>query len=98
MNRPQNVASDDRPGEGPEREPEVDPTGLELDSDSRLEAVYRLEAWIRCANCRESIDTIGVVRLLRAKVNFTSGLPRRGYLAVCPRCRTAIPADVGGML
>lgn len=79
-------------------EAEREDVGLELDSDSRLEAIYRLEAWIRCSNCREAIDTVGVVRLLRTKVNFTSGLPRRGYLAVCPRCRTALPADVGGLL
>jgi hypothetical protein len=94
----QSMASVDRTEGDTTLEQETGESSLELDSESRLEAVYRLEAWIRCANCREPIDTIGVVRLLRTKVNFTSGLPRRGYLAVCPRCRTAIPADVGGLL
>ena len=98
MDRPQNPPGAARAPSGAAPRQEADDASLELDSESRLEAVYRLETWIRCANCHEAIDTVGVVRLLRARVNFTSGLPRRGYLAVCPRCRTAIPADVGGSL
>ena len=97
MDRALNLAAAGRTDdESPPRADEE--ASLALDGESKLEAVYRLEAWIRCANCREAIDTVGVVRLLRTRVNFTSGLPRRGYLAVCPRCRTAIPADVGGAL
>jgi len=97
MDRPHNLAAAGRTDQESPPPPDEE-ASLALDAESRLEAVYRLEAWIRCANCREAIDSIGVVRLLRTRVNFTSGLPRRGYLAVCPRCRTAIPADVGGAL
>lgn len=71
---------------------------LDLDPESRLEAVYQLEAWVRCPACRESIEAVGIVRLLRTKVNFISTLPRKGYLAVCPQCRTVLPAEVSGLV
>ena len=48
--------------------------------------------------CRKSIETVQVIRLLRKKVNFTSALPRRGYVTVCPHCQAAFPAVLGGTL
>lgn len=71
-------------------------TDLPLDPESALEALYRLETWVRCPSCKEEIDTVGVVRLLRERVNFTSTLPRKGQLTVCPRCRAIVPAQLGG--
>lgn len=60
-----------------------------------FEAEYALEAAVHCSHCRVSIDTVRVVRLLRRRVNFTSSLPRRGYVVVCPKCNTVVPAVVG---
>jgi hypothetical protein len=65
-------------------EPEVD-----------FEAEYALESPVNCSQCKASLDAVRVVRLLRRRVNFTSSLPRRGYLVVCPKCSTVIPAVVG---
>jgi hypothetical protein len=35
--------------------------------------------------------------LLRAHVNFTSTLPRRGRLVVCPTCLAVLPAELGNL-
>jgi hypothetical protein len=61
-------------------------------------AEYAIEFEVKCPQCKGSFDTIRVVRLLRTKVSFTSSLPRRGYIAVCPGCTTIIPAELSGRL
>ena len=61
------------------------------------EAEYQLETPIQCAHCKHNVETLRVIRLLRKKVNFTSSLPRRGYVVVCPSCQTALPAVIGGL-
>ena len=58
------------------------------------EAAYATEAAVKCPLCSETLTTVHVVRLLRAKVNFTSTLPRRGYMVICPECRGIIPAAI----
>jgi ribosomal protein L34E len=63
--------------------------------DVEAEAEYTLEAPVKCASCNESLNNVNVVRLLRTRVNFTSSLPRRGYVVVCPSCRTVVPAGLG---
>jgi hypothetical protein len=65
------------------------------ESEVDFEAEYTLESTVKCAHCKASLDTVRVVRLLRRRVNFTSSLPRRGYVVVCPSCQTVIPAIVG---
>ncbi len=62
------------------------------------DAEFDLEAPVRCPVCREIIKTLNVVRLLRAKVNFTSTVPRRGFLTVCPSCCGVVPTSVGSRL
>ena len=58
------------------------------------EAVYRLEAAVRCPQCGESILTLQAVRLLRTQVNFTSTLPRRGRVLICPSCTAIVSAEL----
>jgi DNA-binding response OmpR family regulator len=58
------------------------------------DAVYRLESDVRCPRCRETISTLQAVRLLRTQVNFTSTLPRRGRVLVCPGCGTIVSAEL----
>jgi CheY-like chemotaxis protein len=58
------------------------------------EAVYRLEAPVRCPQCGEAVSSLRAVRLLRVHVNFTSTLPRRGRVMVCPNCMTIVPAEL----
>ena len=65
--------------------------------DRQPVAVYGLEQAVRCPACREMIDRLYVVRLYRARVDFVSSLPRSGRLLVCPRCRTAVPGELGAV-
>jgi DNA-binding response OmpR family regulator len=58
------------------------------------DAVYRLESAVRCPQCKEIISTLQAVRLLRMQVNFTSTLPRRGRVLVCPSCATVVSAEL----
>jgi len=60
-------------------------------------AEYALETPLNCHHCQKVITCLHVVRLLRAKVNFVSTLPRRGHVIVCPECRRILSADLGGM-
>ena len=60
----------------------------------KIEAEYSLECPVKCPTCRETLTTVKAVRLLRARVNFTSTLPRRGRLIVCPHCLGVIPAEL----
>ena len=66
-----------------------------VESDVEAEAQYTLEGPVKCATCRETLTNVTVVRLLRTRVNFTSSLPRRGYVVVCPACGTVVPAGLG---
>ena len=61
------------------------------------EAEYQLESPIRCPSCEAGITTLRVVRMLRTKVNFTSTLPRRGRVIVCPECAAVVSAELGNL-
>lgn len=63
-------------------------------TESKIEAEYTLETPVRCPACGERIATIKAVRLIRAQVNFTSTLPRRGRVLACPHCLAVIPAEL----
>jgi len=69
-----------------------------LEESIDVAAEYAIECEVKCPQCKGAFDSVQVVRLLRTKVNFTSSLPRRGYIVICPRCRTVIPAAIGGRL
>jgi len=58
------------------------------------DATYRLESPARCSQCGEVLSEVRAIRLLRAEVNFTSMLPRRGRIVVCPYCQTILPAEL----
>ena len=61
---------------------------------TKVEAEYTLKSPVRCPSCGERITTVKAVRLVRAQVNFTSTLPRRGRIIACPHCLAAIPAEL----
>ena len=65
-------------------------------SGREAEAEYTLEYSVRCPHCDMDLDTLKVVRLLRTKVNFTSTLPRRGRVLVCPECQKIVSAELAG--
>lgn len=60
----------------------------------KADAEYTLESPVRCPACGERISTLKAVRLIRAQVNFTSTLPRRGRVIACPYCLAVIPAEL----
>ncbi len=59
-----------------------------------VEAEYALETPVRCSACGERVAMLKAVRLIRARVNFTSTLPRRGRVVVCPHCFAIVPAEL----
>ena len=58
------------------------------------DAEYQLEYPAVCPACGTMISTVKVVRLLRARVNFTSTLPRHGRVVICPKCRVILSAGL----
>lgn len=61
-------------------------------------AIYTLEMTVRCPHCEDSINTIRIVGLSRSQVAFTSTLPRKGRVAVCPECDAILPVELSGLL
>ena len=61
-------------------------------------ALYSLEFPVQCPHCEEEIRTFKVFRLLRAQVSFTSTLPRKGYVIVCPECERPISSELSGLI
>ena len=62
------------------------------------EAEYTIEAPLKCPLCKASVKTINVLRMLRSRVNFTSNLPRRGWVAACPSCHGIVTVGVASLL
>ena len=61
-------------------------------------AVYSLEFPSQCPLCCKEIRTVRVSRLLRTQVSFTSTLPRKGYIIVCPECDGILSAELSGLI
>ena len=59
-----------------------------------VEAEYTLESSVRCPACGERVLSLNAVRLVRAHVNFTSTLPRRGRVLACPHCSGIVSAEL----
>ena len=50
---------------------------------------------MKCPSCSAILRKLNVVRTLRSQVNFTSNLPRRGYVMTCPDCEVVLSANIG---
>lgn len=72
----------------------VSPTAAGQDRMRDSEAEYTLEYAATCPHCDSTIKTVKVIRLLRTRVNFTSSLPRRGRVLICPNCRTILAGEL----
>ena len=62
------------------------------------EAEYTIEAPVKCPLCKAQVKTVNVLRMLRSRVNFTSNLPRRGWVAACPSCHGIVTVGVASLL
>lgn len=67
---------------------------LEGGPSDTMEAEYTLETTVRCPACGERTNTLIAVRLVRARVHFTSTLPRRGRVLACPHCLAIVPGTL----
>ncbi len=70
----------------------------DIPAEWRAAATYTLEMAVRCPHCDESIRSIRIVALTRSQVAFTSTLPRKGRVAVCPECDRILPAELSGLM
>jgi len=61
-------------------------------------ALYTLEAPVTCPECAAEITSLRVLRVLRTQVSFTSTLPRRGYVILCPECDRILSAELSGLV
>lgn len=61
-------------------------------------AVYSLEFSTHCPHCSREVSSVRVSRLLRTQVSFTSTLPRKGYIIVCPECEGILSAALSGLI
>ena len=76
-------------------EAEMNRPDLAAEEEPEFEAVYSLERAVKCPSCTATLRKLNVVRTLRSKVNFTSNLPRRGYVMTCPDCEVVLSANIG---
>jgi hypothetical protein len=69
-------------------------------SPARMSAstTYALESPVRCPECESEIRTFRVIRVLRTQTSFTSTLPRKGYVIVCPECERLLSAELSGLI
>ena len=77
---------------------DVQPLDAEAPGRPDVGALYRLEFATRCPHCSKSIKSFRVFRLLRTQVSFTSTLPRKGYVIVCPECDGLLSTELSGLL
>ena len=68
------------------------------DGRTQTGALYTLEGPVTCPECSQEIRTLRVLRVLRTQVSFTSTLPRRGYVVVCPECERILSAELSGLV
>jgi hypothetical protein len=61
-------------------------------------AAYSLEGPTRCPHCAKDITTVRALRALRTQVSFTSTLPRKGYVIICPECTGMLSSGLAGMI
>jgi hypothetical protein len=77
--------------------PPVDASGT-IPDEWQTTATYNLEMAVRCPHCDDAIRTIRIVGMSRSQVAFTSTLPRKGRIAVCPECDRILPAELSGLI
>ena len=82
----------------PEPPPVLAPPPAATPVSAERGAVYALEFPTQCPQCATKISTVRVSRLLRTHVSFTSTLPRKGYIIVCPECDGILSAELSGLI
>jgi hypothetical protein len=90
-----NTAGATDPAARLEAPPEAPPAAKAAPSGG---ALYTLESPVHCPQCDNEIRTFRVLRVLRTQASFTSTLPRKGYVVVCPECDRMLSAELSGLV
>ena len=69
-----------------------------IPSEWQSTSSYTLDTPVCCPHCHERINSIRIVGLTRSQVSFTSTLPRKGRVIVCPECETILTAELSGLV
>lgn len=77
---------------------ELSAPAAEIPIPWQTQAEYTLELPVRCPHCREPIRTMRVVGLTRTRATFTSTMPRKGRVLVCPECERIVSAELTGLV
>ena len=78
--------------------PAMGTADAEIPAQWRSVASYTLETLARCPHCREPIRSVRVIGLTRTQVSFTSTLPRKGRVMICPECECILSAELTGLV
>lgn len=79
-------------------EPPASPAPQTTRSQNSGGALYTLESPVHCPQCDNEIRTFRVLRVIRTQASFTSTLPRKGYVVVCPECDRMLSAELSGLV
>lgn len=82
----------------PSRTQPVEPKDAAERASSNAGALYTLESPVHCPQCEQEIRTLRVLRVLRTQASFTSTLPRKGYVVICPECERMLSAELSGLV
>jgi hypothetical protein len=74
------------------------PDAASIPAEWQSTAGYTLDVAVRCPHCNEVIRMIRIVGLTRSQVAFTSTLPRKGRVAICPECDRILPVELSSLM
>ena len=69
-----------------------------IPSEWQSTSSYTLDSAVCCPHCQERITSVRIVGLTRSQVAFTSTLPRKGRVIVCPECERILTAELSGLV
>jgi hypothetical protein len=73
---------------------ELSAVAPQLTAGWQSRAIYTLDDAVKCPHCREPIRTLRILNMTRTEVAFTSTLPRKGRVIVCPECDCILSAEL----
>ena len=69
-----------------------------IPSEWQSTSAYTLDSAVCCPHCQVRITSVRIVGLTRSQVTFTSTLPRKGRVIVCPECERILTAELSGLV
>src|SRR5262245_47792552 len=69
-----------------------------IPSEWQSTSSYTLDSAVCCPHCQERITSVRIIGLTRSQVAFTSTLPRKGRVIVCPECERILTVELSGLV